>query len=330
MERKTLFFVAGLALIAFIFGLGIWLSIVGESSRGVSGLFVGGLSFTIGPEPSPPNDSSGSSSSGGGGRGSSTPVVKPAIRVNDLVVDKQQLIIKLKQGEVKEEVLSITNPGSIPVTVTIFTERETPLIRLEKSNLTLAPGETKRVTFQAVASEQTAPGLYVIVFKIKLSEEDIREFPVAIEVASKESLLDVKLVIPEQFKQITPGQDLISRIELFNFGQKGRVDVSIEYVIKDEHDIIVTFSDETLAVETQMSYIKSIFIPRDLPPGRYIFYVKTTYGGNVASSSQWFSIVEKESIRPLWIIIIGIVVASSCITYLIVRWVLRKRVRKKS
>ena len=56
---------------------------------------------------------------------------------------------------------------------------------------------------------------------------------------------------------------------------------------------MIVFDEETVAVETQTSFIKEFKIPPDAKYGAYMIYIKTTYNENVASASAWFEVSRK-------------------------------------
>ena len=121
---------------------------------------------------------------------------------------------------------------------------------------------------------------------------ETKEILVAIEIQSANALLDVRVEIPEEYLQILPGDELVAEIRLFNLGTAKRSDVSIEYIIKDENGNEILNSKESLAIETQVNFIKRFAIPERANYGRHFLYVKGTYNGDVASASDEFEIVQ--------------------------------------
>jgi hypothetical protein len=65
----------------------------------------------------------------------------------------------------------------------------------------------------------------------------------------------------------------------------GSVDVNVEYTIRNNGDILFT-EKETLAVETQVSFVKSFRVPSNLEPGHYNFDVVIYYLGDVIGTSS--------------------------------------------
>lgn len=269
--------------------------------------------------------SSGSSSSSGSGGGGNS-----AIITRRVTLDKEQMTIKAFQGDVKSEYLTLTNHESSPVTVNIYTENNNSLVEVKESVFELAAGETKGIRFQAIVSEETPTGLYLVVFKIKLGQNDVRELPVSVEVTSKNPLLDVKLSFVEESRRFRPGEDFLSKIELFNLGKTERVDITMEYVIKDQQGTIIYSGEETLAVNTQISYLKSLQLPKDIPGGTYILYIKATYNGNIASASQWFVVVPESNTKQWWIIVLASVALGISLVYIIIMALLRRGNRRQN
>src|SRR3989344_7494751 len=68
--------------------------------------------------------------------------------------------------------------------------------------------------------------------------------------------------------------------------------------------------EETISIETQTSFLKTLKIPKSLPPGSYNLYVRATYGEQVASSSAWFVVTNssKGLIPVILFSIIGLMI----------------------
>ena len=65
---------------------------------------------------------------------------------------------------------------------------------------------------------------------------------------------------------------------------------------------------ESLAVQTQTSFIKKMTTPQNIKLGDYAFYVRATYDGKIATASDNFKIVSSSMTSMekvyIWIIII--------------------------
>ena len=107
------------------------------------------------------------------------------------------------------------------------------------------------------------------------------------------SLFDIVVDIPQGYREVEPGEELLSSIKLINLGSAGRVDVFLDYWIVNSKEDIVLKKTETVAVETQANFVRSFDIPDDLPSGDYKLYAKITYAdGRFADGEHSFKIVE--------------------------------------
>ncbi len=242
-------------------------------------------------------------SMGGGGGGG-------IITKKDFSVDKERITIKLKQGETKKQEIIIENTGTqkIKLDLSIFNLEE--FVRVREEHFELNKSESKTIALDFIASEDASPDLYM--GKLIIESDGIeKEILIAIEVESKKPLFDVKVSIPEKFLYVAPGEEIMSEINLYSLGAEGRVDVSLDYMVKNEQGSIIISEQETKAVETETSFIKTLKIPEDTKPGAYIFYVKASYNGEVASASTWFSVgLEKPFFKKgnIFLIIIIIII----------------------
>ena len=113
-----------------------------------------------------------------------------------------------------------------------------------------------------------------------------------------EPLFDVVVHIPQQYRSISAGEELLASVELVNVGSEGRVDVYLDYWISDSNNLLIFKKRETVAVETQANFVRTFQIPDDLSPGIYVLHAKMTYfDGKEAESSHSFEIIEKKNFK---------------------------------
>lgn len=249
------------------------------------------------PASESPQESSGTSSGGGGGGGGGgTPPAIPII--TDFSIDKTTLKVVLKQGQTKTETLTVKNIGTTIFDVTALLS---DIVKFKVSpeahelTATLKPNEEKVIEIVFTALENEIPDIYPA--KIRLKSPSVeKEVDAVIEVDSAEPLFDVDAEVLSESKKIFPGQELLLEVSLFNVRGFGRVDVNVDYAIKDFKGNIVASEHETLAVETQAKFTRSLLVPSDLLPGSYVALVKVTYADSVGTSSDIFE-VEAKSIR---------------------------------
>lgn len=258
----------------------------------------------------PDEDTHAASPSGGGG-GTIT-------ATSAFALDKGQIFATLSPGEVKTEEFVITNTGGKVASFRIdnlFTD----FIARGEDVVVLNPGESKAISIYILARIDTAPDLYI--GKLVVSSGGIKkEVLIAIEVESKGILLDVRTEILAEHKTMLAEEDVLAEMRLFNLGgDLGRKDVLIEYIIKDYEGNEIIKESESLAIETQVTFIKRINLLNNAKEGRYILYVRAIYEDKIASSSDNFEIVsskttEREKLYIVIIIILSIII--SLIIYL--------------
>ena len=218
----------------------------------------------------------------------------------DFSVDKTSLKVVLKQGQTKTETLTIKNTGTTIFDVKAFlSDIEKFKVSPEANEIshTLKPDEEKVIELVFKALENEKPDIYPakILFKGPFKEKEV---PTVIEVDSAEPLFDVDVEVLSGSKKLFPGQELLLEVNLINVRGFGRVDVVVEYSIKDLQGNVIATEHETLAVETQAKFTRSLSVPSDLKPGTYVAVAKVTYGDSVGVSSSLFEVIAK-SIRLL-------------------------------
>tara|TARA_Y100000310_G_C20516636_1_gene731511 strand:- start:309 stop:866 length:558 start_codon:yes stop_codon:yes gene_type:complete len=106
-------------------------------------------------------------------------------------------------------------------------------------------------------------------------------------------LFDIQVEILDDYKIISPGEEVISSIKLVNLGSSQRADVFLEYWISDLDQNIILIKTETIAIETQTNLVRSFDIPEDIEEGKYNLYAKITYGSNEeAIAYHSFEVIE--------------------------------------
>lgn len=256
---------------------------------------------------------SGSGSRGGGGGGGSGSTNNYFSDKNVEITDSK-LAISIKQGETKRSEFKVENKEKKKLNLTFEMQDQDKLILLPFNSILIEPEEIKTIPFDVIAREDTSPDVYIKQIIVKESGKEIGRANIVIDVSSKQSLFDVRLNLIEN--KIEEDDKLIAEVELYNFGETGRVDTELEYIIKDVNNNQVYSEHQTAAVETQLNLVK-IIKTRGLKPGNYILYVKSTYDGKIASSSQWFEIIKTGINYNLVALIIMILLVIGSIGYAI-------------
>lgn len=109
------------------------------------------------------------------------------------------------------------------------------------------------------------------------------------------ALFDISITIPESYRKVMSGEEILASIHLVNVGGPGRIDVYLDYWITDNEDNIVAKRQETVAVETQANFIRSFILRKDLLPGTYSFYAQISYAdGKEAEAHHSFDVIKIE------------------------------------
>ena len=269
-------------------------------------------------EETPSGEEVGEEQLSGGGGGGGIPA---------FTLDKDQISVSLTPGQVKLEYLIITNTRKSTIDIKIDNLIPEFVIGGEDV-ISLGPGESKAVPFYVIARVDAIPDLYL--GKIILSSGSIkREILIAVEVESEGALLDVRAEIESKYKKVLPGEYILAQIKLFNLGGEGRKDIDMEYIIRDYNGDEIIKETESLAIETQITFLKKISIPENVPLGSYVLYVRAIYGNKIASASDNFEIVKTAPFFTPKNILTGLVIVILVIAILIILRLLRKRGRKE-
>jgi len=248
--------------------------------------------YTVEENEDDQGEDTGSGSGGGSGGGFFEGGIEEEVEDEELIyfdLDVESINIKLNQGETKQEEIKIRNNGEVGSNFLVRQERLGEFILIENNSFFLNPGEERVIPLDFLARENSVPDLYLGKIIVE-SEGSSKEVFVSVEIASKKALFDVKTNIPLRYRNIRSGEELVVDVELFNLGEVGKVDVVVEYSLRDKDNNVILIEHEELAVETEISLKKIFVTPLNLEGGDYVFYVRVLYGDSVASSSSWFSI----------------------------------------
>jgi len=124
---------------------------------------------------------------------------------------------------------------------------------------------------------------------------------------------NVQIEISKSYKQVSAGEELLFTTKVANLGDKGRVDITLNYEIIDSYGQLKASKSETVAMETTASFVGNIAVPSALPNGLYklavsVVPVDSTLDGAKAESS--FNIVQHDDVKQLnkkaYILIAGV------------------------
>jgi hypothetical protein len=270
-----------------------------------------------------PQDTGGNTGGGGGGGGGGGAASSVTSNFN---VSTNLIQITIKKGESLKKIIIVKNTAKKSKNFLVKVSPEIKdLFFPSEYNFSLEPGEEKELSFTIAATNDTISGVYPGSIDINSEFQDKKILVVA-NIKDKSSLFDVSIKIPDNYKKINPGKDLFFEIKLFNFGEIGRVDANVNYLIKDFDGNVIESKDETIAVETQASISRTVKLPADSKPGDYIAIANVKYGNDTASSSDMFQVVGQKTFNfksagrlTIIIVIIIIILIALILAYLVKR-----------
>ena len=219
----------------------------------------------------------------GGGAGFSTPK-------KEFSLSKNTIKAELALGEEKSESLIITNTGETSLDFSLSTDGEIKeFLILSETAFNLAAGESKIIGLDFIGKRV---GSFTGSVAVKGNGIG-KKIAISVEVESKVVLFDVKIETPPEYRMVKAGEELKSQITLFSLGVPEKVDVTINYFIKDLEGNIVLQETETLSIEGQLSFMKSFQLPKGLVPGIYTVSVEVIYANSFAVSSEFFEVIEE-------------------------------------
>jgi len=194
------------------------------------------------------------------------------------------------------------------------------MVILGATSLTLAAGETK--TFNARFVAPGTPDTYT--GKIFVGGKVVS---VALNVKTKLLLFDSNIVVLNEDYQVPQKQKLKTKITLIPLGDKERLDITLNYEMKDYDGNVYLTKSETLLIEDRVEF-KRNFDTGMLPLGKYIIGLELVYTGGVAPSSAHFEVIEPVPLDIFGIIVLILIIAI-LITAIIILIILIIRNKKK-
>jgi hypothetical protein len=213
------------------------------------------------------------------------------IKESSFSLNKDLIKVLIKQGELKKETIEITNTGDVDLNISIELENVNNFMVLSEESFILEIGKRKIVNLNISTKENEISNAYTggIIIRGNGIEKRIN---VIIEVKEKKPLFDIKTKVID--KQVIQGEKVKANILIINIGDLRNIDFFLYTAIKDFEGNIITFKDESIAIDKELSLIRELYIPKNILDGQYIFYSKVSYGDTIATSTDVFEVKSKE------------------------------------
>ncbi len=239
-----------------------------------------------------------------------------------ITVDPTEFNINLAVNTNIDETITIRNIGSQAATISISQQDlDQNVILPTTTELTLNPGETKEITVTFVGTSET--GIYtgrIIIGGIWIS--------VSLNVRSKLLLFDSNIIVLNENYQVEQGDKLKTQVTLVPLGEKERIDVTLNYVIKDYQGKTYLTKTETLLIDDKMEFNRN-FGTGALPLGQYVVGLELVYSNGVAPSSAHFEVIEKEPISFFGKIVFFLIILILIVLILIIIFLIKRERNKK-
>ena len=220
------------------------------------------------------------------------------------------------------EVIKITNLGTSTITVSVTQQNLDNKVILGDTSLTIPAGQTVELDVVFVAPGE--PGIYT--GKIIIGGKAVL---VTLNVRTRRLLFDSNIVVLNEDYKVKQGEQLKTLVTLTPMGDPARLDITLNFVIKNYANRVYLTRSETLLIEEQIQ-LRRNFDTGNLPIGDYIVGLELVYPGGVAPSSAHFIVVERAipSILGriiLFLIILILIIAIIIIILLIIRKIKERR-----
>ena len=245
-------------------------------------------------------EAAGGDDGGGGGGGGELPT-GPLL---NLKVEPDEFNINLAINTNLEKTITITNLDTTTANITISAPGLEGKVLLSENSISLEPGASKVLEVVFVALSQTG----IFTGSIAIGDEEVL---VTMNIRTVLLLFDSNIVVLNDDYLVPQGNDLQTMVTLLPMGEKQRMDVTLNYVIKDYNDKTYLTKSETLLVEEEIEFQRN-FDTGSLPLGKYIVGLELIYPNGVAPSSAHFEVTEAPPLDIfailVWMLIILILI----------------------
>lgn len=263
-----------------------------------------------------PVSSPGTGGSTGGGGGGSITTTTPA--VSDFSVSPPSVERTLAVNRIELGQIEIENNADSSRTFNVKVEVLNSMISFEQNSITVDAKGSGKFEFRITPPDEV--GIYT--GKIIITAGSMKkEIPVGINVKTEKSLYDIVVTIPKSLKVLSLGENLFAQIDLLQMGIKEKMDVTLNYVVKDFSGKVYLVESETIAVENQ-KVVEKEFNTDELPAGDYVLGIELIYPDGVAVASSQFQVKEKvliEKKNAVMILVLASLAFISLVIFLIVR-----------
>tara|TARA_Y100000310_G_scaffold292363_1_gene321053 strand:- start:4786 stop:8196 length:3411 start_codon:yes stop_codon:yes gene_type:complete len=211
-------------------------------------------------------------------------------------IDVDQILIKvlIKSKEFLNRTIRVMNIGDDVSDIEIMVKGVEDIVSVSDNSFILKPGQTKRVdtTFSAINDKEGIehrPDVYIGKLEV-VSEGVVKTVPLIVEIESKNILYDMNLNPLARERVIYPGEKVTIEVKLFNLEELKPVNIDMEYFVRDLEGNTIISESETVVVQNQASFFKTISIPENFRSENYVFIALAKYGTSTGTASYLFEV----------------------------------------
>ncbi len=219
----------------------------------------------------------------------------------------QNIYVELYHNEATQASVHVRNPRNARSTISARGVGAIEgFLEFDKPSVDLEPGAEADFKLVVRVPAGTRPGSYN--GQIELSQENVTAtVPMQIRVLeSKERLIDLK--IQPLSEVVAPGRTLRAEINIYNLGESKRIDANLKVQILDPaSETVVQEVEDQASIETTVSTIKALEIPKDAKDGKYIVRAIASYAATANRTREATSLAYFTVQRTIWdITILGL------------------------
>jgi len=263
-----------------------------------------------------PTTTTTTTTGGGGGGGGTSVTATPGLQITPTSINLNMVV-----NTIQEQIITVKNTGNTSLNLNISNSGLDGIALLTVGSISLAPLQTKTIIVRFAAPGST--GIYT--GKIIIGASSV---PVALNVKTKLLLFDSAIIVLNNDSQVPQGDSLLTRVTLIPMGDKERLDVTLNYVIKDYSEKVYFTKTETLLVTDRVEFDRTFNIAK-LPIGQYIIGLELHYPNGVAPSSAHFDVIEKKGPNIFGIIVLILIILILLILIIIIIILIIKYIQKK-
>ncbi len=207
--------------------------------------------------------------------------------ITNFTIDPDSFKVSLKQGESKTRILTITNIGTTNLTFNLTTSLQEFVI-LSEAEFSINAGGSKEITIDFRTKNNTPVEQYF--GSIIINSTESRIVPVVIDVNAINIDFDIKIEIPENYKAVRPGEQVLANITIRNIKDIEPTKITLYIAVKDFFGNIYDSKEEQLTLTNSLKLYKNLTMPENSREGQYIFYGRVSDDENTAIDSDTFEV----------------------------------------